>query len=201
MMNIVLGQRMLPNGKLRMHWQVDEDYYPAKPLSSRLINDKLGLMPVEEKWLQGDYRKFEAFTIPYYNYVYMKDMRFSDEAYIVQPFEHDLIVIDISLNEDKLQQAVTVTETDDKDDTVVLYDQNQTNSIVQEFEVVAGFDKKNNKAYDQQRIMEVDMAIGFKDIWKEDMGKLAEAYMYAISVTEDSLEDAKKEGKTSIWGD
>ena len=199
MTNVVLGQRLLPNGKLRVHWQVDEENYPAKPLSSRSIDDKLGLIPVEEDWLQGDYRKFEVFTIPYYNYVYMKDMEFMDEAYIVQPFEHDLVVLDLSLNIENIQKAVTVGE-GNKDEAVILFNKDNTESIVEDFQVVAGFDKKNSKPYDKDKIMEVDMAIGFKDIWKEDMGRIAEAYSYATLVTQNSIENAKKEGNTSVWG-
>lgn len=199
MTNVVLGQRLLPNGKLRVHWQVDEEYYPAKPLSSRLIDDKLGLIPVEEDWLQGDYRKFEVFTIPYYNYVYMKDMEFMDEAYIVQPFEHDLVVLDLSLNIENIQKAFTVSE-GDKDEAVILFNNDSTESIVEDFQVVAGFDKKNSKPYDKDKIMEVDMAIGFKDIWKEDMGRVAEAYSYATLVNQNSIENAKKAGNTSVWG-
>lgn len=199
MTNVVLGQRWLPNGKLRVHWQVDEEYYPAKPLSSRLIDDKLGLIPVEEDWLQGDYRKFEVFTIPYYNYVYMKDMEFMDEAYIVQPFEHDLVVLDLSLNIENIQKAITVSE-GSKDEAVILFDKDNTESIVEDFQVVAGFDKKNSKPYDKDKIMEVDRAIGFKDIWREDMGRIAEAYSYATLVTQNSIENAKKAGNTSVWG-
>ena len=199
MTNVVLGQRLLPNGKLRVHWQVDEEYYPAKPLSSRLIDDKLGLIPVEEDWLQGDYRKFEVFTIPYYNYVYMKDMEFMDEAYIVQPFEHDLVVLDLSLNIENIQESITVSE-GSKDEAVILFNKDNTESIVEDFQVVAGFDKKNSKPYDKDKIMEVDMAIGFKDIWKEDMGRIAEAYSYATLVNQNSIENAKKAGNTSVWG-
>ena len=199
MTNVVLGQRLLPNGKLRVHWQVDEENYPAKPLSSRSIDDKLGLIPVEEDWLQGDYRKFEVFTIPYYNYVYMKDMEFMDEAYIVQPFEHDLVVLDLSLNIENIQKAVTVSE-GNKDEAVILFNKDNTESIVEDFQVVAGFDKKNGKPYDKDKIMEVDMLIGFQDIWREDMGRIAEAYSYATLVTQNSIENAKKEGNTSVWG-
>lgn len=199
MTNVVLGQRLLPNGKLRVHWQVDEEYYPAKPLSSRLIDDKLGLIPVEEDWLQGDYRKFEVFTIPYYNYVYMKDMEFMDEAYIVQPFEHDLVVLDLSLNIENIQESITVSE-GSKDEAVILFNKDNTESIVEDFQVVAGFDKKNSKPYDKDKIMEVDRAIGFKDIWREDMGRIAEAYSYATLVTQNSIENAKKAGNTSVWG-
>lgn len=200
-LNVLLGQRLLPNGKLRMHWQIDEDYYPAKPLSSVAIDSTKQLIPVEEQWLEGDRTKFEGFTIPYYGYIYMKDMSYLNEAYIVQPFEHDIIVIDLTLDVEQLQKAFTVAETDEGDGTVVLYNQDDTVSVVEEFQVIAGFDKKNNKAYDQDKVLEVDMAIGFKKIWKQDLGKLAEAYTYATLINQNSLDNAKKEGNTSQWGE
>src|SRR5699024_1037337 len=118
--NIILGQKALSNGVIRLHWQMDKDNLPLKPLSSVRIDSSLQLIPEREDWLTGDRRKFEGFTIPYYNYIYMKDMSVMDEAYIVQPFEGDLLVIDIEVDGDLLNQSFTVTQPEDGGEAVVL---------------------------------------------------------------------------------
>lgn len=201
-LNVLLGQRLLPNGKLRMHWQIDEDYYPAKPLSSVSIDNTKQLLAVEEKWLDGKLPNFEGFTIPYYGYIYMKDMNVLDEAYIIQPYDYDIIVVDITLDVEQLQRVFSVNnESGDGSESVVVYNDGEKESIVEEFQVVAGFDKENNKPYDQDKINQVDMAIGFKDIWKQDLGKLAEAYTFATLINTNSLERAKEDGNTKQWGE
>jgi len=197
-LNVLLGQRMLSNGKLRVHWQVDKEGYPLQPKSSVHINSHLQLVPVEEEWLTGKRQRFEGFTIPYYDYIYMKDMKVMDEVYMVQPFEHDLVVLDLTINSEKLREAFTVKGTTNQD-SVVLFNQENTGSIVEDFVVVAGFDKEKGQSYTEQRVREVDMAIGFKEIWKEDMGRIAEAYTYATMVNQNSIDTAKLEGRTEIW--
>lgn len=47
----------------------------------------------------------------------------------------------------------------------------------------------------------MDMAIGFKSIWKQDLGKLAEAYTYATLINKNSLDNAKNMGNTTQWGE
>lgn len=201
MLNILLGQKLMPDGKLRVHWQLDEEFYPAKPFSSVGIDQTRKIIVTEEAWLDAKRENFQGFTIPYYDFIYMKDINEMDEAYIIQPFEHDLVVLDLSLDMEQLQQAFTVADTDREEDTVVLFNTDKELSIVEDFQVVAGFDKKLNKSYDKEKIQEVDMAIGFKDIWKEDLGRIAEAYSYATLIGQGSIENAIKRGDSKEWGE
>lgn len=198
-LNILLGQRLLPNGKIRMHWQVDEDYYPVKPYSSVNIDDTLQLIPVEEKWLSGDRGRFEGFTIPYYDYIYMKDMSIVNEAYIVQPFLNDVIVVDLEVDDKLLQNAFTVESPDDED-AVVMVNKDVHESIVLEFTVVGGLHKSTGNSYTEEEVKSVDMAIGFKGIWREDLGKLAEAFYYATLVNQNSIDKAVERGDGKQWG-
>lgn len=197
--NILLGQRLLPDGKIRLHWQVDKDFYPAKPLGSVNIDNTLQLIPVEERWLEGDKANFEGFTIPYYDYIYMKDMGVENEAYIVQPYEHDIIVIDVELDVDVLKDAFSVNESSGGE-SVVLINGNKEQSVVQDFAVIAGLNRETGKPYTQEEVISMDMAIGFKDIWKEDLGKIAEAFTYATLVNSNSLKNAQEQGNTQKWG-
>lgn len=201
--NIILGQKELSNGVIRLHWQMDKDYLPLKPLSSVRIDSSLQLIPVREDWLTGDRRKFEGFTIPYYNYIYMKDMSVMDEAYIVQPFEGDLLVIDIEVDGDLLNQSFTVTHPEEGGEAVVLnpdFNGESSGNIIREFRVVGGMHKGSNVPYTEDEVRSVDLKTGFNPLWKEDLSRVVESFMYATMVNENSIQNAINNGDTSTWG-
>lgn len=196
--NVLLGQRRLPNGKLRVHWQVDQEGYPIKPVGSDYVDSSLQILPVEEEWLTGKKENFDGFTIPYYDYVYMKDMEVMDEVYTIQPFVNDIVVMDLTLDFESLYNKYSFIEGEEAEQII-----NSTltgdEGIVTDFEVIAGFSKERYESYTEQEAKEMDLAVAFKDVWKEDMSKIAEAYTYATLVNKQSLYNAEADGNKKIW--
>lgn len=195
--NVVLGQRLIEEGKLRLHWQADKEFFPIKPYSKVSLRKDVTLIPVEESWLKGKKEDFEAFTIPYYDFVYMKDLSEPKESYIVQPFLGDLVVIDIDINERYLDNSIIGEEGNSY--VRLAKGKGEETSLIEDYRVVAGLDYESKKEYNAERVKEVDFHVGFNKVWKEDLEKLVEAFYYTLSVTRTSLDNALNKGSNSSY--
>lgn len=194
--NIILGQKKISGRKIRMHWMVDEEYFPVKPTSVVSLDQTKKVIPLSEKWLKASKENFEVFTIPYYDYVYMKDFKEPNESYIVQPFSNDIVVIDIEIDDTYLEEGVLGTGVD----SFVYLPQGEDGQglLIEDFQVIGGFSKEANTKYTEEEIKDVDLKVGFNKVWKEDLEKLVEAYYYALTVTENSLHNVENKER---WGE